>query len=498
MKFCAGQSLAEGVERQLTPDNTSLRGIYESQTIRPIRVGKNNAGSADDLRESRRIEKLRERDSDLSGQFKLAHRALVLVSRGASERDAVQRAAASDPRLTSVKREALALVLGTVNEQDLLDIHLQNALPEEKMGISARCLFRLATYALLRLGAKKHVSRIEHNLRVIAAIELLPRLEFFLGSLPAFDPTQPLSGLQDSERVALETHHPAWWVRYCFRMLGRGDAIALLSAQPRPRYLRVNPLKNRGRITLPKEAVFLAEKLTKVPSIPGVYIIGGSLSAFAGFFSSGMFQMQDLASYLAIRAGDPMPEEKVLDLCAAPGAKSAAIAQMMKNRGKIVSIDYSPGRMKGWRREIERLGVKIADPVIGDASRLGLQESFDLVVIDPPCTGTGVFDRNPRMKWHLSPQSVDRYSILQRRFLESAVSLIGEDGRILYCTCSLTVEENEQVISAFLKAHSEFETRPILEQYGAPGLMGLADCRRFYPHRDRTAGYFIARMQRTN
>src|SRR2546428_12973980 len=98
------------------------------------------------------------------------------------------------------------------------------------------------------------------------------------------------------------------------------------------------------------------------------------------------------------------------------------------------------------------------------------------------------------MKWHLSPQSVDRYSILQRRFLESAESLIGEDGRILYCTCSLTVEENEQVISAFLKAHSEFETRPILDQYGAPGLRGLADGRRCYPQRDRTARSFIARV----
>jgi 16S rRNA (cytosine967-C5)-methyltransferase len=208
--------------------------------------------------------------------------------------------------------------------------------------------------------------------------------------------------------------------------------------------------------------------------------------------------MQDLASYLAIEAANPMPGENVLDLCAAPGAKTAAIAQFMKNRGTIVSVDYSPARMKSWRREVRRLGVKIANPVISDASRLGLHDSFDLVVIDPPCSGTGVFDRNPRMKWHLSPQSVDRYSILQGRFLELAASLVGEEGRILYCTCSLTVEENEQVISAFLKSHPEFETRPILEHYGAPGLMGLVDCRRFYPHRDRTAGYFIARMQRTN
>ena len=466
--------------------------------LRRVNLERNDIGSAYDPRESKPAEKLRARDSDHSIQFRLAYRALLLVSRGASERDAVQRAAALDPRSRGVKREASALVLGTVSEQDVIDILVRNVHPEEKMGMNARCLFRLTAYAMLRFGAKAQTRRIEHSLRAIAPIDLLPKLEFFLGTLPALDPIQLLSGLRDSERVALETHHPVWWVTYCFRILGRSDAIALLSSRPRPRYLRVNPLKNRGRTTLPKALGVLAERLTRVPSTPGMYIVAGSPSAFAGFFSSGSFQMQDFASYLAIEAGSPRSGESVLDLCAAPGAKTAAIAQLMKNRGKIVSVDYSPTRMKSWRREVQRLGVRIADPVISDASHLGLHDTFDLAVIDPPCTGTGVFDRNPRMKWHLSPESVGRYSILQRSFLESAVSLVGQEGRILYCTCSLTVEENEYVISSFLRSHPEFETRPILKQYGSPGLMGFTDCRRFYPHRDRTAGYFISRMQRTN
>jgi len=458
----------------------------------------NNTDSTDDRHGSNRAEEKRPHESDLSSQFKVAYRALILVSRGTSEREAVQRAAASDPRLNSVKRKALALVLGTVTEQDILDIHIQNAMPQEKIGTSDRCLFRLAAFAVRRLDAKGQVRRLEHILRAIAPIELLPKLEFLIVNLLALDPIQPLSGLRDSERVALATHHPVWWVDYCFRVFGRAEAIAMLSSTPRPRFLRINPLRNRGRTTLPKQLGVLAKRLTKVPSTPGVYIVAGSLSAFAGFFSSGLLQMQDLASYLAVTAGDPRPGEKVLDLCAAPGAKTASIAQRMKNKGTVVSVDYSPVRMEGWKRETQRLGVKIADPIIGDASRLALRERFDLALIDPPCTGTGVFDRNPRMKWHLSPQSVERYSILQRRFLESAAALSREDGRILYCTCSLTIEENEHVISAFLKSHPEFETRPILEHYGSPGLMGFTDCRRFYPHRDRTAGYFVARIQQTN
>src|SRR5437016_13952560 len=95
------------------------------------------------------------------------------------------------------------------------------------------------------------------------------------------------------------------------------------------------------------------------------------------------------------------------------------------------------------------------------------------------------------MKWHLSPKSVERYSSLQRRFLDSAASLVEKEGRFLYCTCSLTLEEYEDVVSRFLKSHLEFETRPILEQYGSPGLSGMSDCGMCFPHRDHAAAYFM-------
>ena len=457
-----------------------------------------SAREAERLQGLKKVDKVPGRDSDLTDQFRLAHRALILVSRGDSERIAVQHAVASDPQLTGVRGKGLALVLGTVNEQDLLDLFVQSVLPDDKLGISTRCLFRLTTYAMLRLIGKTSVGRIERGLRAIVPTDLLPKLEFFFGTLPGYDGSRFFSDLSDSKRIALETHHPGWWVDYCFRIFGRSDGVALLSTPPRPRYLRVNPLKNNGRTSLPKVLQTLADSLTKVPATPGIFTLRGSPSDFADFFKEGLFQVQDLASYLAVTAGDPKPRERVLDLCAAPGAKTAAAAQLMKNRGRIVSVDYSPGRMNAWRREVLRLGVEIADPVIGDAARLGLRESFDLAFVDPPCTGTGVFDRNPRMKWHLSAQSVDRYSSLQRRFLDSAACLVEKGGRILYCTCSLTTEENEDVVSTFLKSHPEFETRPVLERYGSAGLKGMADCRRFYPHRDRTAGYFIARMDRAN
>ncbi|TMI37569.1 RsmB/NOP family class I SAM-dependent RNA methyltransferase [Candidatus Bathyarchaeota archaeon] len=401
-----------------------------------------------------------------------------MVAKGASERSAIQQLATSDPNLANVKHESLDLVLTTLRNQDVLDRIVQDALPNEILAAKTLPLFRLATQLLMKAHGKDDVRRKERGLRNVTPVEYLPRLEILLGSVLGHDPYRIPSTATDA--------------------VGRSEAIKLLSTDSRPRYIRVNPLMNRGRTTLPAQAKRLAGKLTKVPSDPGVYLLNGSPSEFSAFFSQGLFQMQDFASYLAVKAGGPEPGETVLDLCAAPGAKTATLAQFMKNRGKIVSVDYSQSRMEAWKRETSRLGVKIAEPVISDAARLAVHGAFDLIIIDPPCTGTGVFDRNPRMKWHLSPKSLERYATLQQQFMDSATPLVAEEGRILYCTCSIAVEENEQVVSTFLKSHPEFETRPILEEYGSPGLKGLTDCRRLFPHRDRTAGYFISLMQRTN
>lgn len=435
-------------------------------------------------------------DSDLSNILRLAFRALLLVAGGASERGAIRQTLVSEPRLAGVKRQALPLVLATLREQDRLDWTIHEALPNEKFGTRALCILRLVAYNATLFVDRGHLRQLERSIRNVAPVEYLTDIECLLGRIIPWNNRPLPSTLPEQQRIALETHHTAWWVEYCFRVFGRARAIALLSARPRPRYIRVNNLKNRGRITLPAIAKRLASSLSQVPSMPGAFFLSGSPSGFSDFFSRGLFQMQDLASFLAVKAGNPEPGEEVLDLCAAPGGKTAALAQLMRNRGRIVSVDYSRPRMNAWKLEIKRLGVKIAEPIVEDVGSLGLQTKFDLVVIDPPCTGTGVFDRNPSMKWHLSPKSLARYGALQESLLESASSRVADEGRILYCTCSVTVEENEDLVRSFLKSHPEFETRPIPGDFGSPGLRGMLDCRRLYPDRDSTAGYFIAVMQR--
>jgi 16S rRNA (cytosine967-C5)-methyltransferase len=435
------------------------------------------------------------RDTGIVDRLRLAREAMVLVSQGTSERSAVSKVAASTPTLRREKSSALALVIDAVARQDLLDLTIERSFHDAKIDRKSLGLFRLATHLLL---ANTHLSKgdVVWGLRRISSDSENPRLERLFGSIVANGmPTIPSTSSED-ERIGFRTHNPPWWVSYCIHSFGRETALKILSALDRPRYVRVNPLRNRGRSAIPIELKNYSDHFSKVE--PGVFRLDASPSMLSGYFESGLFQMQDLASFLAVKAADPAPGEKVLDLCAAPGGKTATLAQMMRNRGAIVSVDYSRNRMVSWNRETSRLGVRIASPLIGDASNLGLHEEFDLVLIDPPCSGTGILDRNPRMKWHLSPKLVQKFSLLQSRVLEEASRYTQEGGRILYCTCSLTLEENEQVVSRFLASHSNFETRPVLGAYGSRGLRGLDDCRRFYPHKDRTAGYFIARLERAS
>ena len=437
-------------------------------------------------------------DSDLSNKIKLALKAMLLVGRGSGERSAVLRVISTNPSLGAARLEGLKLLIETLNERDLLDRLVASVFGNGAAGLESSNTLRLAAHLLSPAKNLECFARIETVLRNLAPIEDLPQLELLIGVIQSIDRHSLSRGLTESEMLALETHHPPWWAEYCVRVFGRDEAIKLLSASPRPRYIRINPFKNQGRTTLPDKLKRLSSTLDRIASGPSVYALKSSPSNFAEFFSEGVLQMQDLASFLAIKAADAKPGEKVLDLCAAPGGKTAALAQFMKNRGRIISVDYSRSRMQGWKREVRRLGVKIAEPIVCTAESLSLREKFDLIVVDPPCTGTGILDRNPSMKWRLSPDLIDRYSGLQRRFLHSASQYLTENGRILYCTCSVTLEENEHIVQSFLKLHSEFETDPILPGYGTVGMEGLSDCRRLWPHRDGTAGYFVARLQRVN
>jgi 16S rRNA (cytosine967-C5)-methyltransferase len=185
----------------------------------------------------------------------------------------------------------------------------------------------------------------------------------------------------------------------------------------------------------------------------------------------------------------------VFDVCAAPGAKTTYLAQLMQNKGEIVSLDYSRRRMTTWKNEIDKTGVEIAEPMIADARvPLPLVAKADLMILDPPCTSTGTFGKMPSAKWRLAPSSVEKMAEIQRQMLDNCSEYVKPGGTLVYSTCSITVEENELLVERFMKWHPEFLLTEVTPRMGLPGLRGLDKCRRLYPHVHRCNGFFIAKM----
>jgi 16S rRNA (cytosine967-C5)-methyltransferase len=265
-----------------------------------------------------------------------------------------------------------------------------------------------------------------------------------------------------------------------------------------PSYIRINTLAAAEDAILQKlkvEGVEL-EKTTQLNFTYRVLSFKKPLNALPSY-AEGLFYVQDKASCFATQVANPKPSNTVFDVCAAPGAKTTFIAQLMQNQGCIYSLDFSSKRMKTWKKETARMGTKIAEPLVADARvSVPLLGEADLVILDPPCTSTGVFAKQPSSKWRLSPNSIRNMSELQWKMINNCAEKVAVGGVLAYSTCSITLEENESIIERFIKEHPEFTLADIEPKIGMPGLNGLTQCQRLYPHIHQCNGFFIAKLQK--
>ncbi len=342
--------------------------------------------------------------------------------------------------------------------------------------------------------------RIVRMGRAILGWWKLKDVEEVLGEILSINPETAIQGLEETEKVGLQTYHPIWFVKYSFKLLGRGEALKFLekSANVSPTYVRLNTLK------APQETILKSiqnEKiiLEKVPQLKHAYKLietSRPLTRTQSFLQ-GLFYIQDKASCLATEIADPKSGATVLDVCAAPGSKTTYLAQLMDNSGKIVSIDYSKRRIRIWKRETKRMDAKIVQPLIADArTSLPLNISADFIILDPPCTSTGTFGKMPDAKWRLTKRSILGMSRIQAEMLKHSAEHLKAGGFLVYSTCSVTIEENEMVIEKFLKLNPEFSLTESKPRIGLPGLRGLTKCQRLYPHIHECNGFFVAKLKK--
>jgi 16S rRNA (cytosine967-C5)-methyltransferase len=197
-------------------------------------------------------------------------------------------------------------------------------------------------------------------------------------------------------------------------------------------------------------------------------------------FRQGWFYIQDPGTLLAVRELDPQPDETILDLCAAPGGKTTFIAQLMRNEGKIIACDVSEERLKLIRENCQRLGITCVEPIL--SSTLNSQPStFNRVLLDAPCSNTGVMRRRVDLRWRIQPEEIQRLRVTQLELLHAAAVKLKPGGVLVYSTCSLEPEENGEVVKQFLSEHPDFK---------------LESERELLPFADNVDGAFVARLAR--
>jgi 16S rRNA (cytosine967-C5)-methyltransferase len=394
------------------------------------------------------------------------------------------------------------LVSETLRRKILIDFLLNSMLAPRSLSdfrLGPRAFLRLYLYEtkMVNTDLEKAVS-IARMGRSILGWRDLREVEEVLGEILSIELDSALEGIENVKRVGLLTYHPTWFVKYCFRLFGRKEALRFLekSAEIPPTYVRINTLKASEEKLLKRiedDGVVL-EGVQQLKHTCRVAQSQKPLSRTRSF-RKGLFYVQDKASCLAAEIANPEAGTTVLDVCAAPGAKTTHLSQLMENQGAIYSVDYSKRRMMVWKGEIKRMGVKIASPIVANARKpLSINVSADLVILDPPCTSTGTFSKTPSAKWRLTKRSILGMAKVQWEMLDQCAEYTKEGGFLVYSTCSITVEENEMLIERFLKWHPEFKLLETLPKIGSPGLRGQTKCQRLYPHLHECNGFFIAKL----
>jgi 16S rRNA (cytosine967-C5)-methyltransferase len=297
--------------------------------------------------------------------------------------------------------------------------------------------------------------------------------------------------------AALRHSHPVWIAERWWEMLGRSEALALMERnnEPAESAVRANTLRTTPAELVESLASEGVEAHQDALVREGVVLDQPYDAHGSALFGGGELMPQARASMLVAHAVDPQPGERLLDLCAAPGAKTTHLAALMRDEGEIVAVDADPRRVRGMTENCERLGVTCVEARVGDARAPGFGGGFDRVLLDPPCSDLGTLQSRPDVRWRKDAALVDELRSIQRQILEAGAQAVRPGGRLVYATCTISAEENDRQIEAFLDRHGDFEPLDLSGSY--PGVANPeTGFLQTLPHRHLTDGFFVAALER--
>ncbi|SER53014.1 16S rRNA (cytosine(967)-C(5))-methyltransferase RsmB [Salisediminibacterium halotolerans] len=373
----------------------------------------------------------------------------VLIDRTVKEKNL---ASVDVPLLTEI-------VYGTIQYEKTLDYYINAFLnqPPEKLNDWVRALLRLSVYQYV------YLDRVPDHAIINEAVNIAKKRghkgisgmvngmlrSIMREELPSIDAIE-----DPSERLAVKMSHPSWLIERWIEQFGKEKAAEI--AANNLNYPITSARVNTTKTTREKLIRELAEEGVEAEASPlvenAVRIRNGVLTKTAAFHN-GYVSLQDEGSMLTALLLNPLPGERILDACAAPGGKSACIAERMNNTGEVISVDIQQNKVKHITEQKKRLGLSIITAHAGDARRLAdvyEPESFDGILVDAPCSGFGVIQRKPDIKWAKKKEDIERLAAVQADILDAVWPLLKKGGRLVYSTCTIDLEENSRQVEAFL------------------------------------------------
>jgi 16S rRNA (cytosine967-C5)-methyltransferase len=304
--------------------------------------------------------------------------------------------------------------------------------------------------------------------------------------------------IEDDKVKAVGTIYsfPDWMIKDWLRQFGEEETVKFCEAfnQKAKLSFRFNSLKISQK-DLERALELKKIKYRKGNFFENFYWIESKIDLeYLFLFQKGYIYPQDESAGFPVRLLNPQPGETVLDMCAAPGGKLTFIAELMKNSGKFIALDSSSERMEKVKENCKRLGIENVSFQIGDARDYSTKP-VDKILIDAPCSGLGVLGRNSDARWQKKKEDIKRLAQIQLSILQNAARLVKKNGVIVYCTCTLTEEENEGVIRQFLEQEKEFRKESISD-YVDRKVVNENGFVRTYPHIHGLDGTFSARLKK--
>ena len=410
--------------------------------------------------------------------------------------------ASEEPKLEPADRALChELVLGVLRWQLNLDKQIEYFSDRKiaSLDISVLIALRLGLYQLRFLTRVPASAAVNESVKLVQAARLSSARAFVNAVLRRaaresdYDPVATAADVVS--KIAIETSHPTWLINRWINSFGLEEARALARANnetPPVVFRVVRTRANEDELVARFRASGIAPEKSHIAD--GAWRVARSTPVLRALAEEGVVYFHDEASQLVAELVEAQPEDTVLDLCAAPGGKTTLIADRIPD-SHVIASDVSMRRLAtveaaAGNQRLKNISLMVID---GSQSLPFKPDSFDRILVDAPCSGTGTLRHNPEIRWRLGEDDIPRLAVQQGLLLQNVVGVLKPGGRLIYSTCSIEREENEEVVEDFLKRNKTVRQVPLKR---GSYLTASAGALRTWPHRDSTDGFFVAAFEK--